>query len=174
MNRASFLLFMVNSSTNDRLTNAPLPPLANDNSIPNLNMYVINCFEERYICIFSHLATSWWRAYSLQWRYNERDGVSNYQPHDCLFNRLFRRRWKKTSKLRVTGLCAGNSPMTGEFPAQKASNAENVSIWWRHHVETPRRRRQGPVQVYPALQWLLLTKATQRAKAKATMVLTYF
>ena len=22
---------------------------------------------------------------------------------------------------------------TGEFPAQMASNAENVSIWWRHH-----------------------------------------
>ena len=41
---------------------------------------------------------------------------------------------KKTSKLRVTGLCAGNSSVTGEFPAQRASNAENVSIWWRHHV----------------------------------------
>ena len=25
--------------------------------------------------------------------------------------------------------------MTGELPAQKASNAENISIWWRHHVE---------------------------------------
>ena len=31
-------------------------------------------------------------------------------------------------------ICAGNSPVTGEFPAQMASNAENVSIWWRHHV----------------------------------------
>ena len=40
---------------------------------------------------------------------------------------------KKKSKLRVTGLCAGNSPVTGEFPAQIASNAENISIWWRHH-----------------------------------------
>ena len=40
---------------------------------------------------------------------------------------------KKTSKLRVTGLCAGNSPVTGEFPAQMASNVENVSIRWRHH-----------------------------------------
>ena len=39
-----------------------------------------------------------------------------------------------TSKLRVTGLCAGNSPVPGEFPAQMDSNAENVSIWWRHHV----------------------------------------
>ena len=41
---------------------------------------------------------------------------------------------KKTSKLCVTGLCAGNSPVTGEFPAQMASNAETFSIWWRHHV----------------------------------------
>ena len=46
---------------------------------------------------------------------------------------FFRRRSKKASKIRVTGLCAGNSPVTGEFPAQMASNAENVSIWWRHH-----------------------------------------
>ena len=41
---------------------------------------------------------------------------------------------KKPSKLRVPGLCAGNSPVTGEFPAQMASYAENVSIWWRHHA----------------------------------------
>ena len=51
----------------------------------------------------------------------------------CLLNRLFRRRSKKTSKLRVTGLCVGNSPVTGEFPTERASNAENISIWWRHH-----------------------------------------
>ena len=62
------------------------------------------------------------------------DGVSNHQPHDCLLNRLLGNRSKKISKLRITGLCAGNSPETGEFPAQIASNAENVSIWWRHHV----------------------------------------
>ena len=72
---------------------------------------------------------------TLRWRHNERDCVSNHQPHDCFLNCLFRRRSKKTSKLRVTGLCAGNSPGTGEFPAQMASNAENVSIWWRHHVQ---------------------------------------
>ena len=70
---------------------------------------------------------------TLQWRNNERDGVSNHQHYDCLLNRLFRRRWKKISKLRVTGLCEGNSPVSGEFPAQRASNAEYVSIWWRHH-----------------------------------------
>ena len=62
---------------------------------------------------------------------------SNHQPHDYLLNRLFRRRSKKISKLRVTGLCVGNSPVTGEFPAQMASNAKNVSIWWRHHAPVP-------------------------------------
>ena len=70
----------------------------------------------------------------LRWRHNGRDGVSHHLPHDCLLNRLFRCRSKEISKLRVTGLFAGNSPVTGEFPAQMASNAENVSIWCRHHA----------------------------------------
>ena len=59
---------------------------------------------------------------TLEWRHNGLDSVSNHQPHDCLLNRLFRRTSKKTSKLRVTGLCEKNSPGTG----QMASNAENV------------------------------------------------
>ena len=70
---------------------------------------------------------------TLQWRHNERDGVSNHQPHDCLLNRLFGGRSKKISKLHVSFLCEGNSPVTGEFPVQMASNAGNVSISWRHH-----------------------------------------
>ena len=69
---------------------------------------------------------------SLRWRHNRRHSVSNHQPHHCLLKRLFRRRSKKTSKLRVIGLCVG----TGEFPALMASKAENVSIWWRHHVSS--------------------------------------
>ena len=74
------------------------------------------------------------RLLTLQWRHNGRDGISNHQPHHCLLNRLFWRRSKKTSKIRVTGLCAGNSLVTGEFPAQMASNVENSSIWWRQHA----------------------------------------
>ena len=70
---------------------------------------------------------------TLRWRHNRCDSVSNHQHRECLLRRLIRRTSKKTSKLRVTGLCAGNSAETGEFPAQMASNAENVSIWWRHH-----------------------------------------
>ena len=72
-------------------------------------------------------------TFTLQWHHNERDGVSNHRRLDGFLNRLFRRRSKKTSKLHVTGLCEGNPPMTGEVPPQRASNAENVSIWWRHH-----------------------------------------
>ena len=71
---------------------------------------------------------------SLQWRHNGHDSVSNHQPYHCLLSRLFRHRSKKNSKLTVTGLCAGNSPVTGDFPAQRARNAENVSIWWLNHV----------------------------------------
>ena len=75
---------------------------------------------------------------SLQWHHNGHDGVSNHQPHDCLLNRLFRCRSKKTSKLHIIGLCVGNSPVTGDFPVQMDSKVENVSIWswWLHQMET--------------------------------------
>ena len=63
-----------------------------------------------------------------------------------LLNRLFRLRSKKTLKLRVTGLCEGNSPVNGEFPAQRASNSENASVWWRHHATVlPRDNRKVPI-----------------------------
>ena len=70
---------------------------------------------------------------SLLWCHNERDGISNDQCLNYLLNCLFRCRSKETSKLRITGLCKGNSPVTSEFPAQRASNAEHIFIWWHHH-----------------------------------------
>ena len=76
---------------------------------------------------------SWLKQPSLLWHHNGCDGVSNHQPHECLLNRSFMGRSKETSKLRATALCVGNSPETGEFPAQMASNAESVSVWWHHH-----------------------------------------
>ena len=66
---------------------------------------------------------------------NNRDAGDLRRRLYCLLNYLFRRRSYKTSKLHFTGLCEGNSPVTGEFPTQRASNAENVSIWWRHHAD---------------------------------------
>ena len=74
---------------------------------------------------------------TIRWCHYECDGISNHQAHNCLLKCLFRCGSKETSKLRVIGLCAGNSPVTGEFPTQRGSNAENVSIWWRHHVIIP-------------------------------------
>ena len=81
---------------------------------------------------------------------------------------------KKTSTLRVTGLCAGNSPVTGEFPAQMASNTETVSIWRRHHEwwwnewynqrvldRTTQYLRRGSEQILEVLVgwgvWLIVT-----------------
>ena len=43
----------------------------------------------------------------------------------------------KTQRTHVTGLSEGNPPVIGEFPSQRGSNAENVSIWWRHHEDLP-------------------------------------
>ena len=76
-----------------------------------------------HLCIFAqsfalaplHKSNKYLRL-SLHYRHKGHDGVSNNQPHHCLLNRLFGRRSKKTSKLRVIGLCAGNSPETSEFP----------------------------------------------------------
>ena len=89
--------------------------------------------------LFPQLAQTWknWgcNAYndempwkSLHWRHNERKGVSNHQRLHFLLNCWSRRGSKKTSKLRVTDFCVGNSPVTGEFPAQKASNAEMFQL----------------------------------------------
>ena len=72
------------------------------------------CHIQLFLWLFNKAgeccSMSWFHHGPLQWRHNGRDSVSNHQSHVCLLNRLFRRRSKKTSKLRVTGLCAGNSP----------------------------------------------------------------
>ena len=71
---------------------------------------------------------------SLQWRHNERDGIWNHQPHDCLLNRLFEAQFKENTKAPRHWPLRGE--FTGEFPAQRVSNAGNVSIWWRHHTKS--------------------------------------
>ena len=82
-----------------------------------------------------------WLYFQFLWflvHYNDvtmREMASQITSLTIVYSTVYsRRRSKKTSKLRVTGLCAGNSPVTGEFPAQRASNAENFRIWRRYHV----------------------------------------
>ena len=93
-------------------------------------------FKDQLWTLTSRFLNCWsvcqrfWNIFPL--RHDGCDGIPNHQPRDCLLNRLFRCRSNKTSKLRVSGLCVGNSSGTGEFTTQMASNAENVSIWWRH------------------------------------------
>ena len=101
----------------------------------------------------------------LQWRHNGRHGVSNHQPHDCLLNCFSRHTSKKPSKLRVSGICEGNSPVTGEFPAQMTSNEETVSIGWRHHVV---RSWPGPER------WAIDAKALDAAVPRAIFNVSYF
>ena len=59
--------------------------------------------------------------------------VSQITSLTIVYSTLYSEADKKKSKLCVTGPCVRNSPVAGEFPTQMASNAENVSIWWRHH-----------------------------------------
>ena len=74
-----------------------------------LKWWMIKLFKTISFCAISlEISSPMW--ISLRWRHNDHYSVSNHQPHGCLLNCLFRRRWKKTSKLRVTGLCVGNSP----------------------------------------------------------------
>ena len=76
----------------------------------------------------------WSGKFALHWRHNDHDGVSNHQHHGCLLNRLFIRRSKKTSKLRVTGLCVGNSPGPVTSPhkwpvTRKMFPLDDVIMW---------------------------------------------
>ena len=90
--------------------------------------------------------------WTLQWRHNERDGVSNHQFHDCLLKRLFRRRSKKISKRRVT------RRVTSEFPTPWANNAKIASIWWCHHAlltKVQLRKKQFHFMMSSCTWWIV-------------------
>ena len=114
------------------------------------------------VCVVCH---SIFHHHALQWRHNEHDGVSTPRRLDCLLNGLFRCRLKKTSKPRVTGLCDGNSPVTGEFPVQRASDAENVSISWRHHgCELGTCHLVGAVLTSYKMSYIKISRSLQGSK----------
>ena len=95
--------------------------------------------RETYICIYMDLKLPYYLAdvsvayVALRWRHNGRDWHLK-SPASRLFTQPFiQTQIKENIKALCHWLCAGNSSGTGEFPARMASNAENVSIWWRHH-----------------------------------------
>ena len=65
----------------------------------------------------------------IQWRHNDRDGVPNHQPPDCLLNRLFQAQIKENIKAPRHRLLWGEFTGDQWIPAQRASNAENDPIW---------------------------------------------
>ena len=95
-----------------------------DNIIINMTL-----ISKHFVCLTCMPRT-------LQWRHNERDGVSYHRRLVYLLNRLFRRRSKKTSKLHVTGLCEGNhrwpvdSPHKGPV-TRKILPFDDVIMWAR-------------------------------------------
>ena len=102
----------------------------NDISSPNRETVYQRLLSDA--CYFVKMLLGDFMAF--RWRHNDHDGVSNHQPHDCLLNRLFRRRSKKTSKLRVTSLCAGihRSPVNSphKWPVtRKMFPFEDVIMW---------------------------------------------
>ena len=105
-------------------------------------IYIFDCVQVTYIFRFITI-TSWWARWRLK------------SPAFRLFTQRFLQAKIKKSKLRVTGLYEGNSPVTGEIPSQRASNAENASIWWRHHVYSVTAYRRGTVwpNDLPCLIW---------------------
>ena len=56
---------------------------------------------------------------------HERHAVSN---HRLFVQQIMRTHIQETSKSALMVLCEGNSKVTGEIPAQRASNAEKASI----------------------------------------------
>ena len=112
-------------------------------------LYTIKIYYNMYNKIIPQLrckTKGWITSNTLQWRHNDHDSVSNHQPHGCLLNRLFRRRSKKTSKLRGTGLCVGSSPGP---------------------VNSPHR---GPVtrKMFPFDDVIMKTRSTPREHTSAT------
>ena len=98
---------------------------------------------------------------SLQWRHKGRDCVSNHQPHHCLFNRLFRRRSKKTSKLRVADpLCrefSGDRPVTRKmFPFDDVIMYESLSAFCQSNVAA----------VFMCYNWLIILIVTTSSSTK--------
>ena len=107
----------------------------------NMHTYVMICFVVVVLfvvgffvwCINPYPSRFFFCHRVLQWRHYERNSVSNHRRLDCLLNRLFKRRSKKhqSSASLVFMMAIQRWPLNS--PGQRSSNAEDVSIWWRHH-----------------------------------------
>ena len=135
-----------------------------------------------YIYIYIYMC-NWLRIFKCSLYYNDaRMGAraSQITSLTIVYSTVYAGRSKKTSKLRITGLCVGNSPVTGEFPTQMSSNAENVSIWWRHHylqLRWPsggRRRRPERCTIHdPSIRILSRTRSHMEPMPQHTQLMVH-
>ena len=88
-------------------------------SLQHMSSFSIGCLCSRCVWQWSQQRCFFFRIYSLQWRYDEHDGISNRRFLDCLFKQFFKRRSKKTPKLLIINLCEWNPPVSGEFPSRR-------------------------------------------------------
>ena len=98
----------------------------NGNDILTVSVLNMKQYLARFTCLAyyqPHPATS------LQWRHNECDGLSNHRRFDCLFHAQIKENIKAPRHKPLWG------EFTGDRPTRRASNAKNVSIWWRHHMD---------------------------------------
>ena len=84
-----------------------------------------------YFCDFCIILLTWYDAnpaslITLQWRYTDRDRVSNHQPHVCLLNRLFRKYQSSASRWPA------NSPHKGPVTRKMFEfyhHDKSVGVW---------------------------------------------
>ena len=148
--------------------------------IQKVPSYIYGCHphDDYPLTLYSHTTVHGSLWVLLQWRHNGHDGASNHQPHHCLLRRLFGHRSNKTSKLRVTGLCAGNSPGTGEFPTQRASDAEmfpfdDVIMKQQKHYKWNMTRIQGAINKSPWHIDLIIADKSYEAKRRQPQIKWY-
>ena len=115
--------------------------MLNVGSLDNTQSWDTRKYHLGTTCIYSSCSDHEWTLSTFGWIWTRSDLVHMYfhcnpitVTSQWLPWRLKSPAPKKTSKPALLALCEGNSPVTGEFPAQKASNAEKASIWWRHHA----------------------------------------
>ena len=83
---------------------------------------------------------------SLHWRHNERHGVSNHRHIDCLRNRFVQAHTQGNINTPRHWHLWGKSTDDRWIPITRASVAENVFIWWRHHDDISVSALTSPLQ----------------------------
>ena len=99
--------------------------------VPYLDGFVPGCVVPSQVLTHGDTET----CEALQWRYNEPNGVSNHQSHDCLLNRYSGADQRKYQSLASLAFVRGIHRWWWIPVIKRASNAKNASIWWRLHVK---------------------------------------